>query len=151
VRAAQDSFLAQASPAGDATYDFLTPSGANHFYADLNFGAEQERALFSDLFSRPVKFEVKSDRKCFRTGNIAVEYRKRAADGSVFDSGLSVTDAEIYVFVLGPKTRLLVPTDRVKLLARRAILEGRERWIGDENRFLNALVPVDWFFGWGEL
>jgi hypothetical protein len=139
-----------ASTPGDAKYDFCSPSEASSFHFDLEFGNEQEREFYGDLFSQPVKFEVKADRKCFLTGNIAVEYKKKDFGGQTHLSGLSITDAQFYVFVLGSSIRLVVPTEALKHLARRAICEGRSRWIGDGGRFRNALIPLEWFAtGWG--
>jgi hypothetical protein len=143
------SFPLYAAPPGDPTYDFEIPEpiyGGFHF--DLSVGQASERELFGDLFSpdgRPVKLEVKTDFKCQKTGRVAVEFEKRTFDGRTVPSGIKVTQADHYVFVISRRTRLFIPTEELKQLGRRAYRAGMHRWIGDGERFHNVLIPIQWF------
>ena len=141
-----------AAPPKEPRYDFEIPStDGGVFHLDLRVGQQQERELFGDLFAPagdPVKVEVKTDRKFGKTGNVAVEFEYRTKDGKKKPSGIAVTEANQFVFVLGPKSRLFVETERIKELARQAILADKHAWVGDDNRFHCALIPVKWIGSW---
>lgn len=140
-----------AAEPGDPSYDFQIPPTNGPFHLDLSVGQEQERELFGDLWApvgEVVCLEVKADFKCGKTGNVPVEFEYRTLSGDEKPSGISVTKAHHWVFVIGTKARVFVETERLKELARRAINDGRHAWIGDGGRFHNALVPLSEIARW---
>ena len=114
-----------------------------NFDKDLREGQAREDAFVHVLLRSRV--EHKRDRKCADTGNVAIEYEQRCRDGEIRPSGISITKAHRYAIEFFSERWLIVPVEDVKELARRAIREGRDRWIGDEGNHHNALVPIDWF------
>lgn len=114
-----------------------------NFDKDLREGQAREDAFVHVLLRSRV--EHKRDHKCVVTGNVAIEYEQRGRDGVVRNSGVGNSEAERYAIEFAPECWLIIPTERVKALARRAIRAGRERWIGDGNNHHNALVPFGWF------
>ena len=79
------------------------------FDLDFSFGKEGEQ-LVSDLLTEGKRIEVKRDRKWNVTGNVYIEtdcfFTK---SNSWAPSGLSVTEAEYWAFVLN-RTVLMLPT-----------------------------------------
>lgn len=72
--------------------------------------------------------------------------RLRAGHANMRSRADETYDPFAEVDAVANEHRLVMPTEDVKILARDAIRDGRHRWIGDDDRFHNALVPVDWFF-----
>jgi hypothetical protein len=99
-----------------------------------------------------VSVELKSETwQWEKTGNLCVEYK---CDGR--PSGIARTEAHFWVHELlrGQRghekdlIRYIVPMERMKELARRAIAEGRWRaGAGDGKRFHVALIPLIWMAG----
>lgn len=116
---------------------------APDFDKDLRFGEAREDAFVHVLLRSRV--EHKTDRKCVETGNVAVEYEQRCRDGEIRKSGISLSKADRYAIEFVPDRWLIIPLDELKMLARRAIQEGKHKWIGDGNNHHNALVPFAWF------
>lgn len=114
-----------------------------NFDKDLREGKAREDAFVHVLLRSTV--EHKRDHKCVQTGNIAIEYEQRCRDGEIRPSGIGATKAERYAIEYARERWMVLPTEDVKRLARRAIKDGRHRWIGDENNHHNALVPFGWF------
>ena len=108
------------------------------FDLDLRHGQAREDALVHTMLESRV--EAKSDGKCRRTGNLFVEYRYRGQP-----SGISTTTAERWAFEYDDDCWLIVPTTRVRELARRAIAEDRRAVGGDFDQAEGALVPIGWF------
>ena len=106
-------------------------------------GKAREDALAHLLLRAAV--EVKSDKMCRHTGNLAVEYEQVCRDGVTRKSGLSLTESDWHAFEYDDDKWLFVTTAEVKRLARRAIDEGRHKWVGDNDNHHNALVPLEWF------
>jgi len=82
------------------------------FDLDFGYGRKGEQ-LVEELLTEGRKVEVKRDRKWWITGNIYVEvecYYQRSKSWE--KSGLSVTEAEYWAFVL-EKGVLIVPTNHV--------------------------------------
>lgn len=82
------------------------------FDLDFGYGRKGEQ-LVEELLTEGKKVEVKRDRKWWITGNIYVEvecYYQRSKSWE--KSGLSVTEAEYWAFVL-EKGVLMVPTNHV--------------------------------------
>lgn len=114
------------------------------FDIDLRYGEAREDALIHELLQSRV--EVKSDRKCRRTGNLAIEYEQTLADGTKQRSGIALDNGvHRWAFEFDDDCWLIVPKERVAALARRAIREKRHRWIGDNDDHHCALVPIQWF------
>ena len=113
------------------------------FDIDLREGKAREDAFVHILLRSRV--EHKHDKKARRTGNIAIEFEQRSSDGEIWPSGVSITTAEYQATEYAPACWLLTPTEDYKALARRAIREGKHRWVGDGENHHNALVPIEWF------
>ena len=112
---------------------------------DLADGEAREDAFRDVLLHRYV--EHKSDFKCVETGNLAVEYETSAApngEGNRWPSGIGTTTSDYWAVEFAPDCWLVLRTATMKGFAREAIRRGHHRWIGDDNRFHNALVPFHW-------
>jgi hypothetical protein len=104
---------------------------------DLRHGLARESALVHLLLRAHV--EVKSDGRCATTGNLFVEYRHQGRP-----SGIAVTTADRWAFEFDEDCRLIVPTDRLRAIARLAYRLGRISHGGDHNRSEGVLVPIVW-------
>lgn len=113
------------------------------FDKDLREGKAREDAFVHVLLRSRV--EHKRDKKAARTGNVAIEVAQKCRDGEHHHAGVFATDAEYFAVEFFPECWLLMPTEYVRILARRAMKEDRHRWIGDGENHLNALVPIEWF------
>lgn len=107
------------------------------FDLDLRHGEAREGALVHELLRSRV--EVKSDGQARRTGQVFVEYADRGRP-----SGIAVTTAARWAFEVDDDHWVIVPTERVREAARRALREGRRAVGGDFDRCDGALVPVEW-------
>lgn len=87
------------------------------FDLDLRHGQAREEALVHTLLGSRV--EAKSDGRCRATGNLFIEYRYRGRP-----SGISTTTASRWAFEFDDNAWLIVPTDRLREAARRALKEG---------------------------
>lgn len=112
------------------------------FDVDLRDGKAREDAFVHVLLRSRV--EHKRDFLCVETGNLAIEYQQKDRDGLVRPSGISITEADYYAFEFLENRWMLVLTAELKNLTRRAIKDGRHKWIGDGNNHHNALVPIGW-------
>ncbi len=110
------------------------------FDLDLRHGQAREDALVHTMLGAHV--EVKADSLARRTGNVFIEFRHNGRA-----SGLSVTTADRWAIEYDDDCWLIVPTDRVRDLARRALAEERRAVGGDHNASEGALVPLRWFVG----
>jgi hypothetical protein len=118
------------------------------FDGDLAKGILREDAFARILLGGRELWEHKRDFKCIETNNLAIEYETSElprGQGRRWPSGISKTASHWYVLEFAHDRRLVMPTDFVKDVARSAIRSGRHVWGGDNRRFHNALVPVDWF------
>lgn len=92
------------------------------FDLDLSYGQEGE-TLVQDLLTQGKRVEVKRDRKWKDTGNVYVEtecYFMKLKDWA--PSGLSVTEAEYWAFVLEDSV-FMVPTDVLRYAIKEFGLE----------------------------
>jgi hypothetical protein len=105
------------------------------FDLDLSTG-EQGEVLVHDMLQLST-IEVKTDFIADRTGNIAVEYESWGKP-----SGIAVTKARHWVFVIPNKIALFVETNRLKDIARRLYNEGRVTTGGDLNKSKMVLIPI---------
>ena len=114
------------------------------FDIDLREGKAREDA-FVHVFLRS-RVEHKRDHKYAQTGNLAIEYEQVCSDGETRPSGIACTEADYWATEFLDSLWLVVPTPKVKDLARLAIKQGHHKWIGDGKNHHNALVPIQWFF-----
>lgn len=113
------------------------------FDIDLRDGKAREDAFVHVLLRSQV--EHKRDKKAARTGNIAIEIAQKCRDGEHRDAGVMATTAQFFAVEYAPECWLLLPTEYVRNLARRAMRMDLHRWIGDGGNYLNALIPIEWF------
>lgn len=116
------------------------------FDIDLAQGVAREDA-FAKVVMRSL-VEHKRDWKAQSTHNIAVEYKQKGPPN--FEerlSGIAITRAAWWAVEYASDCWLLLPVDRVKELANRAVREKRTKWGGDDNNYLFALIPAVWFLG----
>ncbi len=95
--------------------------------------------------------EVKDERKSRQTGNFCIEYKQWSAhDKRVHvPSGIAVTKADYWGFQFADDQFMLVPTERIKELARiyyrRSVRDGIDKWrvreTGDNGAW-SVLVPI---------
>lgn len=92
--------------------------------------------------------EVKTDVWAPRSGNVYVEYSCRYF-GRYEKSGISVTTAKIWAFVLASEVVVFTPVDRLKDLARYYYRLGRTRNGGTAGSHptWGVLIPVDRLLG----
>lgn len=96
---------------------------------DLKFGEMKEKELADILLNQEI--EVKTDKMFCKTGNVAVEYESRGKP-----SGISKTKAKYWVFILVDRdlkteSMVLIPTSRLKKIARRYLKTDRDVHGGD--------------------
>ena len=117
----------------------MTLNNDNKFDIDLQYGQVREQELANILQNE--KIEVKTERdKWKETGNICIEFRCRDKE-----SGIAVTQAKWWAHVLadGDETvcMLLFPTDKLKKIARKAVVDGKVVYGGDDNVSKMVLLP----------
>ncbi len=110
------------------------------FDIDLRDGQAREDA-FVHVFLK-ARVEHKSDEKCRYTGNLFVEYEQHGRP-----SGIAVTEADWWATEFDDDSWVIIPTERMKELARRAVQEGRAAAGGDDDNYKGALVPIEWVVG----
>jgi hypothetical protein len=120
------------------------------FDKDLREGNAREDAFVHVLLRSRV--EHKRDKRCTEwtygkrpTGNVCIEFQQSDGRGGKKPSGIAVSTAERWAIEFRAEHWVLVPTERVRELARRAISERRVKPTGD-NGNVSALVPIAWFF-----
>jgi len=107
---------------------------------DLPFGEKYEQQLKE--FYEGKKIEVKTERDIWkRTGNHVVEYKYKGKP-----SGISVTQADFWGVVLTiedkPVIFYIIPTDKMKYLARKYYNKDKKVFGGDNNDSEMVLVPI---------
>lgn len=107
------------------------------FDIDLRHGQAREEALVHTLLESRV--EAKSDGKCRMSGNLFIEYRYRGQP-----SGIATTTAARWAFEYDDDAWLIIPTERLREAARRALREERTVVGGDHNWSRGVLVPIRW-------
>lgn len=106
------------------------------FRWDLEVGQIAERWLDEVLSGNTI--EVKRDFRTSQTGNVYVEFFCWGKP-----SGIATTQATHWAFVLDNETMVLLPTDRLKRIARQAYKEKGAFKGGDSNASLGVLIPVE--------
>lgn len=109
------------------------------FDIDLREGEVHEGELARILALVGPRIEVKTDHKAAHTGNVFVEYAQPTGR-----SGIAATTAEWWAFNIVGQCIVIVATERLRALARRAWHENRKTRGGDYNRYHGVLVPVEW-------
>jgi len=109
------------------------------FDLDLSTG-EQGESLVRDMLQIST-IEVKTDFLASTTGNIAVEYESRGKQ-----SGISVTKASHWVFVIPNKIAIFVEINQLKEIARKYYKEGSIRSGGDLDSSRLILIPIKELF-----
>lgn len=106
---------------------------------DLEFGEMKEKELANILLNQ--KIEVKTDRKWKKTGNIAVEFMSRGKK-----SGISITEAKYWAFILDNNNQtegiIILPTQKLRLIAREYFSRGNVVKGGDDNTSDMVLIPL---------
>ncbi len=105
------------------------------FDIDLRDGEARE-AAFVHVFLKD-KVEHKRDYKCAHTGNLFVEYAHKGRP-----SGIAITTADYWAFEYEENCWLVVPTERLKRVARAAYRAGRRVKGGDGKRYDGVLVRI---------
>ena len=107
------------------------------FDLDLRDGQAREDALVHVLLRSRV--EVKSDRQCRRSGRLFIEY---AWNGR--PSGIATTTADRWAIEYDDDCWVIVPTWRLRELAREAFRQGLTARGGDHDRSTGVLLPLTW-------
>jgi hypothetical protein len=97
---------------------------------------------FAAILGGDKTVEVKSDQICQYTGNVFVEFEQYGKP-----SGIAVTSADYWAFEYEQDCWLLVPTGKLKSVARLAYRQGLRRNGGDNNNFTGVLIPISWLTG----
>lgn len=93
------------------------------------------------LLTGKYKVETKTDYKCYETGNVFVEFQSRGKD-----SGIRVSTAEVWSFVLPKPTDVFPLTIYVSLEALKKMVENKKYKTvmgGDNKTSLGYLVPKE--------
>jgi hypothetical protein len=108
-----------------------------NFDIDVEYGMRGENYLLDVLTTK--RIEVKTDRIAHITGNVAVEYRYRGRP-----SGIATTEADYWAFLLYDMTTIImVPTEKLKAIAREKYKQDQITLGGDENASEMILIPVN--------
>jgi len=114
--------------------DMMKPCG--DFRWDLEVGQIAERWLGDILSGNTI--EVKRDFVASRTGNVFVEFSCRDKP-----SGLATTLATHWAFVLDDETVVLLPTEKLKTIARESYRKRGAFKGGEKNLSMGVLIRVE--------
>tara|TARA_X000001388_G_scaffold8631_2_gene5345 strand:+ start:9072 stop:9455 length:384 start_codon:yes stop_codon:yes gene_type:complete len=114
--------------------NMMKPCG--DFRWDLEVGQIAEKWLGGILNSNTI--EVKRDFVASRTGNVFVEFSCRDKP-----SGIATTMATHWAFVFDDETVVLLPTEKLKVIAREAYRKRGTFKGGDSNASLGVLIRVE--------
>jgi len=106
------------------------------FRWDLEVGQIAERWLGDILSGNTI--EVKRDFVASRTGNVFVEFSCRNKP-----SGIATTMATHWAFVLDDETVVLLPTEKLKTIAREAYRKRGPFKGGEKNLSIGVLIRVE--------
>ena len=108
-----------------------------NFDIDIEYGRKGENYLLDILETK--RIEVKTDRIAHITGNVAVEYKYKGRP-----SGIATTEADYWAFLLYDMTTIImVPTDKLKHIARQKYKQDQITLGGDENASEMILIPIN--------
>jgi hypothetical protein len=120
-----------------------------NFDLDLEYGKQGE--LFVQDVADAIKaqrVEIKRDARWHETGNLFVEFKCLKYSGSWEPSGIAITNALLYAFVLGDtETAIFIPTALLKEIALDLYKRGcwKER-LGGSHPTRGVLVPLPRLF-----
>jgi hypothetical protein len=106
------------------------------FKYDLKIGQIGEKHLGKIL--NDSKIEVKTDYIAGHTGNIFIEYASRGKD-----SGISITQANWYAFIISNYKIILIETKELKNLCRKWLGTSRDIKGGDNNTSQGILLKLN--------
>ena len=106
------------------------------FRWDLEVGQIAEKWLGGILNSNTI--EVKRDFVASRTGNVFVEFFCRNKP-----SGIATTQATHWAFILDDETVVLLPTEKLKIIAREAYRKRGPVMGGEKNLSKGVLIRVE--------
>jgi hypothetical protein len=108
-----------------------------NFDIDIEYGRKGENHLLDILETK--RIEVKTDRIAHITGNVAVEYKYKGRP-----SGIATTEADYWAFLLHDMTTIImVPTDKLKAIAREKFKQDQITLGGDDNASEMILIPIN--------
>ena len=113
-------------------------SGAG-FDIDLAEAQVREGALAAILGANGNRLEIKYDKICRHTGNLFVEFKQHGRP-----SGIAISKAEWWAFEYDDDRWLIIGTEPLKKIARKAYADGRRAKGGDYNQYDGVLVPIAW-------
>lgn len=105
------------------------------FKYDLDLGQLGEKLVVDILINK--KVEVKTDYKTTDTGNLFIEYFSRGKD-----SGITISKAEFYCFVISNENIIFIETKKLKNLCRKYLNTSRDVLGGDNNSSAGILLPL---------
>ena len=109
------------------------------FSYDLKLGKYGEGLLSDILKLKGDKIEVKTDFQAMETGNLFIEYESRKKL-----SGISISKAEYWAFLVSSQQILIIETDKLKKLCRNNKLIKVNG--GDNDTSKGVLLPLINFF-----
>lgn len=109
------------------------------FDVDLKHGQASE-SDFVRAVSR-AQVENKDDGWTPATGNVAIEYAQRGRP-----SGIVTTTADYWAIEIQDDVWIVIRTTLLRVAVAQALAEGRTKLIGDQGRYQNALVPIEWLW-----
>lgn len=105
------------------------------FDIDLAKAGLREDAFANVLFKATV--EHKSDKRARETGNVFIEFKQKGRD-----SGIAVTTAQFWAIEFDDDCWIVIPTERLKRIARKAYRANRSRFGGDFDQYEGVVVPL---------
>ena len=108
------------------------------FDIDLREGEDRESAFVKALREVGYLVEHKSDHLARKTGKVFIEYRQKGRP-----SGINVTTAHFWAIEFDANAWVVIETDRLRWLARKAWQDPLNRKTGgDHNLYEGVTVPV---------
>lgn len=127
--------------------DRLSPGYEPNFDIDLALGQQGELYvvdIIDSLVMANGRIEIKTDERSLDTGNLYVEYECRKFGGWQ-KSGIAVSAAEFWAFVIGGDTVLVAPAWRVKEAVRRLYKTGayyRKECVRGSHPTRGVIIPL---------
>jgi len=108
---------------------------------DIRFYQHREDVLANVLLSKlGGDIELKTDERMQNTGNVFIEYRQKGRK-----SGIATTKAHWWAIEYNANCWIIVPTEVLKAIARKAWEDPKRRKQGgDNNDYAGVIVPASW-------
>jgi hypothetical protein len=113
----------------------------NNFEYDLKLGNKGENLLAKIILLKGDTIEVKTDKDAIKgkaTNNVFVEYESRNNP-----SGISISKAKWYAFVISNENIILIETKKLKDICRKYLNSNRDVKGGDKNTSKGILLPLE--------